>query len=99
MQSLDIKTAARIIAPIINEWDPYGLIAGGAPSDEFASEIHTLACRARFIQTAEDAAREIAAVFGAAFEPERFTVASCADVGRRLYSAITAAHAPPEPTI
>jgi hypothetical protein len=33
------KRALDVVGAVVRDWDPYGLIDGGAPADEFDSEI------------------------------------------------------------
>jgi len=35
----DYKHTQFVVKKIIDAWDPYALLEGGAPDDEFASEI------------------------------------------------------------
>ena len=35
----DYRRAIEVVAAVIREWDPYGLLRTGAPQDEFDSEI------------------------------------------------------------
>lgn len=87
----DYDTAVDTVGFAIKRWDPYSLLAGGAPPDEFDAEIAQLVTRVRYIHSASDAAREIAAVFAAAFEPEYFTPELCAEVGAELFDRLEAA--------
>ena len=73
---------------MIDGWDPYRLLKGGAPDDEFQSEILTLVGRVPDIRSPSDAAREISSVFSRAFEPQYFTPEACSDVGALLYSRL-----------
>ena len=73
---------------MIDAWDPYRLLEGGAPADEFQSEILTLTGRVPHIRSPGDAAREISSVFSRAFEPQYFTLEACSDVGAQLYSRL-----------
>jgi Domain of unknown function (DUF1871) len=84
----DYDAALHAVGAVINAWDPYSLAAGGAPRDEFEAEIARLVSRIPQIHSPADAAREISAVFSAAFEPEHFTVEACADVGAQLYERL-----------
>jgi hypothetical protein len=76
---------------VIDAWDPYSLLHGGAPTDEFESEASTLVSRIGHIHSPADAAREISSVFSRALEPQYFTVDACADVGAKLYSRLKGA--------
>ncbi len=87
----DYDAALDVVASVINAWDPYSLLSGGSPPDEFAAEIAALVPRIRHIHSPEDASREIAAVFVAAFEPH-FTPEVCATVGAKLYSCLQEAN-------
>jgi hypothetical protein len=83
----DYDAALDVVASVINAWDPYRLIGGGGPSDEFEAEIAALVPRIRHIHSEEDAAREIATVFARAFD-STFTPEACAKVGAQLYSRL-----------
>ncbi len=83
----DYNAALDVVASVINAWDPYSLLSGGSPPDEFEAEIAALVPRVRHIHSPEGAAREIAVVFAAAFEPH-FTPEVCAEVGAQLYSRL-----------
>ena len=84
----DYEGAIKVVGSVIDAWDPYSLLAGGAPPDEFHSEIERLVTRIRHIYSPEDAAKEISSIFSRAFEPEYFTVAACTDVGAQLYDCL-----------
>jgi hypothetical protein len=74
-----------IITIAINEWDPYGLIGGGAPADEFEREIARIAARIHEVKTPEALAEVISKVFSESFEPKPFSVQSCHPVASRLF--------------
>ena len=84
----DYDLAFQIVKGVVDAWDPYGLLAGGAPRDEFESEVGKLLPRLRDVHSSEDATREISAVFARAFEPGKFTPELCSEVGAQLYSAL-----------
>lgn len=73
---------------VINSWDPYGLLGGGAPGDEFDQEIASLVARIPRIHSAADAAEAISRIFASSFEPHSFTEDMCSEVGEALYSAL-----------
>ena len=83
----DYDAALDVVASVINAWDPYSLLEGGSPPDEFEAEVAALVPRIRHIHSQEDAAREIATVFAAAFG-SHFTPEVCAKVGAQLYSRL-----------
>ncbi|HEV2800718.1 MAG TPA: DUF1871 family protein [Pyrinomonadaceae bacterium] len=76
------------VRSVINEWDPYDLLAGGAPDDEFGSEISAVIRQLDRIRSPRDASYVISRVFSSSFEPESFQVEHCQSVGERLYSAL-----------
>ena len=84
----DYETAIEVVGSVINAWDPYSLLASGAPRDEFDAEIARLVTRVPHIRSPDDAVREISSVFSAAFEREYFTVPDCAEVGTRLFARL-----------
>jgi hypothetical protein len=85
----DYELAVRVVRDLVHEWDPHGLLAGGAPRDEFDMEIAQLVSQVPRIRTVGDAISSVSMVFSAAFEPELFTPGHCAEVGQKLYDALT----------
>ena len=83
-----IDVAISICRNVINTWDPYGLIVGGAPDDEFDSEIAAIVGQLDRIKSSNDAAHVISRVFSSAFESERFDADSCSDVGTILFDKL-----------
>jgi hypothetical protein len=84
----DYERALQLIGEIIRAWDPYRLLAAGAPRDEFDGDIARLATHIPRIRTADDAARAISSVFSDAFGPEDFQLDRCREVGRILYDRL-----------
>jgi len=80
--------ALDVIGKVINEWDPYCLLEGGAPKDEFDAEILQLATYIPRISTPDDASLAVSEVFSKMFEPDRFELELCRDVGKSLYDAL-----------
>jgi hypothetical protein len=82
-------TLMVIITGVLSDWDPYALLAGGAPSDEFHPEAAKIALRVGKIGSASEAAVAISEVFSSAFsEPELFTPYACKDAGEKLFMAL-----------
>jgi hypothetical protein len=88
MKVVDHKRALEVVGSVIREWDPYSLIAGGAPADEFDSEIASVVAQIPRIKTEEEAALVLSRVFSSAFEAERFTLEDCTEAGKRLFAAL-----------
>jgi hypothetical protein len=64
------------------------LIGGGAPADEWDSEIVSLVAQIPRIKSQNDAVDVVCRVFSSAFQSGGFSPADCAQVGRRLYSSL-----------
>jgi hypothetical protein len=78
-----------VTATVIRTWDPYGLLAGGAPLDELDHEIASLVAQIPRIHSAVDARHAVARIFGSSFEADLFTVEMCSEVGEKLYAALS----------
>jgi hypothetical protein len=83
--------AFQLVREVIATWDPYSLIAGGAPPDEFDDEIARLLARLRGATSSTDVSEAVLSVFGEAFGESGFDVGSCAEVGQQIYSRMSAA--------
>ena len=95
MTSSDYKTikhlyrdAIAVATAVISDWDPYGLIAGGAPKDEFEGEVSRIVAEARDGHTSEILAFVVSEVFSSRFEPEAFPVETCLPVASRWFDEL-----------
>ncbi len=52
-----------LVTKIMNDWDPYALLSGGAPKSEFEREISMIVAQVLHISSPQDAARVISRVF------------------------------------
>jgi hypothetical protein len=77
-----------VTAAIVKSWDPYGLISGGAPANEFDQEIASLIAQIPRIHSAADATRAVSRIFASNFEAHSFTDENCSAVGEKLYAAL-----------
>ena len=93
----DYERACEVAKRVIDAWDPYGLLAQGAPSDEFESCAAQLVTYVPRMRTADDAVDAVSRVFSESFEPEYFQPNHCRDVGTKLFSALAQAGLLPEP--
>lgn len=84
----DYAVALSLVQRSLREWDPYSLLAGGAPQDEFDSEAAKVAAYIPRMQTPHDAAAFISQVFSAAFEPRGFSPSECVGVGQKLFGRL-----------
>lgn len=90
MKKAAYKRALAVVGLVVREWDPYALIAGGAPADEFDSEIAAVVTQIPRIKTEKEAALALSRVFSSAFEACHFTPEKCTDAGRKLFAALVA---------
>lgn len=74
----DYGRAFAAVRQVIHRWDPYGLISGGAPADEWDSEIASVVSQIPHIKSESDATRVISEVFSRAFQPVEFAF-NCID--------------------
>ena len=83
--------AFQLVREVIASWDPYSLIAGGAPLDEFDVEVARLLAHLRGATSSTEVAEAVLNVFGETFGESGFDVGSCAEVGQQIYSRMSAA--------
>ncbi len=87
----EYKAAFKIVRRVITNWDPYALIAGGAPANEFDHEAALITARVPNILSAESAATQLSQVFSAQFEPHLFGVEACMAIGTELFEELLSA--------
>jgi hypothetical protein len=85
------EQAIQVVREVVHHWDPYGLLAGGCPPDEFDREIAAVVTQVPRIRSRADAVDALSRVFSSAFEPERFRPEDCKGPGAELYDALLAA--------
>jgi hypothetical protein len=78
------------VRSVVVEWDPYALLAQGAPPDEFNNEIHAVARRIERIGSPNDAIQVLSQIFSAYFQPEYFRPEDCQEAGEQLYRVLQA---------
>jgi len=76
-------------AGVIRTWDPQGLLAGGAPIDEFDKEIASLVAQIPRIHSAVYASHAVSRIFSSSFEAESLPMEVCSEVGKRLFAALS----------
>lgn len=84
----DYEKALSVVREAINAWDPYGLIAGGSPLDEWESEVARIVARIPRIRSPADAAHVVSRIFSSSVEREGFSPEACTPVGSQLYEAL-----------
>jgi hypothetical protein len=82
------KRIEPVVRKVIHAWDPYRLLEGGAPGDEWDREILQIVARVGRIYSAADAAAVVSEVFTEAFHPEGFGQDELAEVGKKLFTAL-----------
>jgi uncharacterized protein YccT (UPF0319 family) len=82
----DYKRAQLVVKKVIDSWDPYALLDGGAPDDEFSEEINQIVRRVPQIRSENDAIQVISSVMSAAFDAENFTSEKCTETGKKLFA-------------
>lgn len=76
------------VRSVINEWDPYDLIKGGAPDNEFVHEVALIAAKANEVKTPAELAEVISKIFSTSFGPEWFSVTACTPIAYRLFTEL-----------
>jgi hypothetical protein len=88
----DYDRAFAVVRKVIAVWDPYGLIGGGAPLDEWDSAVAKIVAQIPSIGNANDAAHAVSRIFSRELERTGFSAEECAAVGRRLFQALVDAN-------
>lgn len=88
MKKKRCENAFDAVRSVIYEWDPYNLLADGAPRDEFDKEINAVVRQLERIRSSYDASHVVSRVFSSSFESETFQIENCRAVGERLYNVL-----------
>ncbi len=73
---------------LVHKWDPYSLLAHGAPEDEWDSEIDMVLAKVPAIRSQLDARRAVFEVFSSQFGSHDFTMENCSSYGDELFRAL-----------
>lgn len=84
------REIVEIVTTVINEWDPYDLISGGAPDNEFTHEVAQVVAKIDEINSPTAFAQVISCIFSKEFESELFSIEACMPVASRLFAALKA---------
>ena len=87
----DYDRAIAVTREVVHAWDPYDLISGGAPADEFDDEIARLVARLPRITEAKDAGQHVEEIFTAQFGRGVIDRAEADAIGERWFAALTEA--------
>ncbi len=72
----------------VDAWDPLGLLAGGAPPDEYECEIRMIAERIFPGSAPETVAEAVNDVFSKMFRPDWFGIEKCRNVAEKICVAL-----------
>ncbi len=86
----EYREIVDIVKQALNEWDPYDLIKGGAPENEFAEEATQVAAKIRKTEKQADLALVISDIFTRKFENNQFSVEACLPVASRIFGDLEA---------
>ncbi|SDR20667.1 hypothetical protein SAMN05428982_3616 [Pseudoxanthomonas sp. CF385] len=84
----DYEKAIEIVGSVIRAWDPYCLIAEGAPIDEFDGQIAKITARVPGFHSSEDAAQAISDIFSRSFGPDTFSAADCLGPAQQIFTEL-----------
>jgi valyl-tRNA synthetase len=74
----------EIVKKVIDEWDVYSLLSGGAPKNEFDVESKDISNKISIESSVQDIANIISRFFTDAFENEHFTVENCFEAASKI---------------
>ena len=66
----DYRLALQVVGAAVRDWDPYSLLAGGCPVDEFDAEVASVVAQIPRIKSEHDATLALSRVFSSAFESD-----------------------------
>jgi hypothetical protein len=77
-----------VVASVIRQWDPYGLLRKGCPNDEFDREIQSIVQQIPRIHSPADSVHAVSRTFSSSFDNETFGAENCREVGEQLFAAL-----------
>jgi Domain of unknown function (DUF1871) len=83
--------AIAICRDAIAQWDPFALLAGGAPADEYDLEISKLVPKIRDARASSDVAIAISAIFGDSFGHALHRSGESINVAAEIYNRLRSA--------
>jgi hypothetical protein len=79
-----------VVCQELAQWDPYSLLAEGAPPDEFQAEAAALVPLLLRARSSAEASLAVSQVFSKSFGESDFDQSQCDEVGLRLHAALMA---------
>ncbi|MHA2220025.1 MAG: hypothetical protein ACXACY_29385 [Candidatus Hodarchaeales archaeon] len=87
MKKKEFTKAIRIVRESVHRIDPYSLLAGGSPDDEFDSEINEITSELQHCSSGKDVAHTIANVLNRAFS-EKYKPEEFEEEGNSIYKSL-----------
>lgn len=87
LQIHNAKWVFSVITDEVKRWDPFGLVAGGAPDDEFNIEVARIQKGLPLIESPEGLAETIQTVFLKSFN-NKFPLDDCMQVADKIWNRI-----------
>jgi hypothetical protein len=84
----DYDRAIAVTREVVHAWDPYDLIAGGAPADEFDDEIARMVARLPKIADPATAGQHVEDIFTAQFGRGVLDRKEADAIGERWFAAL-----------
>ena len=84
----DYEEILHTVEQALNEWDPYDLMKGGAPENEFSEEATRIAARIMETDSPAELAHVISEIFSRSFENNVFSVEECLSVASRIFGTL-----------
>ncbi len=88
----DYETAFAIVREAISRWDPDGLLGGGAPPDEWDSEVAKVVAKIPRMTCGNDVAEALSAVFAGPQGLQTFQATELRTIGAQLFDALSKAN-------
>jgi hypothetical protein len=87
-QDADEDDIRQEVRRLVHKWDPYALLAHGAPEDEWDFIIAMILAKVPTIRSPLDARRVVFEVFSSQFGSHNFPMESCSSYGDDLFRAL-----------
>jgi hypothetical protein len=84
----DYDRAFAVVRKAINAWDPYGVIGGGGPLDEWNSEVALIVAQIPRISSPRDAAHAVARTFAGLLDHTGLGPEDCEAVGAQIFQEL-----------
>jgi Domain of unknown function (DUF1871) len=86
----EYREIVETVQHVLNEWDPYDLLKGGAPENEFTEEATQITAKIKNSETPTALAHVISDIFSRNFESDQFPVEACLPTASRIFKELEA---------